>query len=389
MITRSVDPCEMEMKVSVMAMTSQQPVKWFQQLYSKSPTWFRLLRFFAWLNRFKMYLLIMNNQRDGSLDVGFIKSCELERSVKDIVRLVQNESFSWSGAFSDDGVTYKSQELRRLKPRIVEGVMYLGGRVNSTLMILPAKSHVTDLIVEHYHKMNSHAGPTQCLAAIRRDFWVVHGMTTVKRVVSRCAKCRITSAPFCQQMMSPLPHFRTDVGTYAFQHSGVDYFGPFYVKIGRSNFKRFGCLFTCMQVRAIHIEVCHDMSTDSFLMALSRFISRRGAPVALYSDNGSNFIGAEVELRKLIRTLDQGRIVDGLSIQKIEWNFGPPYASHRGGVWERMIKSVRKILNSIMLEQTMTEEVLLTSLAEAERVVNDRPLVPVYDDPEQPEGLAT
>ncbi|MGL4481231.1 MAG: hypothetical protein ACRCTW_01750 [Lactococcus garvieae] len=129
------------------------------------------------------------------------------------------------------------------------------------------------------------------------------------------------------------------------------------------------------------------MTTDSFLMALERFVSRRGTPKALYSDNGTNFIGAEIELKRLFDSLGDKQVQDAMLSRRIEWYFNPPSASHRGGVWERMIRTIRKVLSHLVKEQVTSDEVLLTSLAEVERIINDRPLVPVYDDPELPVTL--
>ena len=98
--------------------------------------------------------------------------------------------------------------------------------------------------------------------------------------------------------MSDLPVARLQYMRPPFHHVGIDYFGPYLIKQGRSLVKRYGCLFTCMTVRAIHIELSHSLSTDSFLCALRRFIARRGRPEHIYSDNSSNFIGAERILRE-------------------------------------------------------------------------------------------
>ena len=135
-------------------------------------------------------------------------------------------------------------------------------------------------------------------------------MAAVRHVLSRCVKCRLLFAPLCQQEMAPLPRCRTEVGEFPFEDCGLDYFGPFKVKLGRSLHKRYGCLFTCLRTRAIHIEVGHDMSTDSFLMALMRFISRCGMPKAMHSSNGSNLVTADLELKCILADLNQDRLTN-------------------------------------------------------------------------------
>jgi uncharacterized protein YwbE len=118
-----------------------------------------------------------------------------------------------------------------------------------------------------------------------------------------------------------------------------------------------------------------------------RLISRRGTPEVIFSDNGSNFVGAEAELKGKLLAIDQCRLVNKLVSHGIDWRFIPPGASHRGGIWERIIRSVKRLLTALISEQTVSDEVLQTSMTEVERILNDRPLVPVYDDPDEPRSL--
>ena len=168
---------------------------------------------------------------------------------------------------------------------------------------------------------------------------------------------------------------------------GVDYFGPLLVKQGRSHVKRYGCLFTCFSVRAVHIEIDHSLEADSFICAYQRFVSRRGKPKEIFSDNGTNFKGAERELREALERWNQDKINDRLRQDEVQWHFNPPEASHQGGVWERMIRSVRKILRSLLSEQLVNDETLLTLMAEVERILNDRPITAQSDSPEDHEPL--
>jgi hypothetical protein len=113
---------------------------------------------------------------------------------------------------------------------------------------------------------------------------------------------------------------------------------------------------------------------------LQRFICRRGGVKLIRSDNGTNFVGGERELREAINALDQATIRQRLLSQEIEWKFNTPGASHMGGVWERMIRSTRKVLQALMREQTMDDEGLSTVLCQAESIVNSRPITYVSDD---------
>lgn len=100
--------------------------------------------------------------------------------------------------------------------------------------------------------------------------------------------------------------------------------------------KRYGVIFTCLAIRAVHLEVAASLDTDSFINALRRFIAQRGQVLELRSDNGTNFIGAERELKRAIKDWNTSKIEDSLLQRGIKWMFNPPAASHHGGVWERV-----------------------------------------------------
>ncbi|XP_068697271.1 uncharacterized protein [Montipora foliosa] len=128
-----------------------------------------------------------------------------------------------------------------------------------------------------------------------------------------------------------------------FTYVGVDFFGPYITKEGRKERKRYGALFTCLVSRAIHIEVSNSLETDSFLNTLRRFIARRGPVHEIRSDNGTNFNGAIRELHEAIEEMDHDKITEKLRKQQTDWRFNPPGAIHMGGVWERQIRTVRRI----------------------------------------------
>jgi len=135
-----------------------------------------------------------------------------------------------------------------------------------------------------------------------------------------------------------------------------------------------------LKIRAVHIEVLHSLDTDSFISALQRFICRRGQVKEIRSDNGTNFVGAEKELRTAILKWNNDKIDNFLRQKTIQWRFNPPTASHMGGVWERQIRSVRKVLSSVMKEQVLDDESLTTVFCLAESVINSRPITVVSDD---------
>ena len=168
-------------------------------------------------------------------------------------------------------------------------------------VILPKQNHVVNLIIRYYHRLAGHLGKEYVLSPIREKFWIINARASVRRILSQCFKCKRQLQQPMQQKMADLPPSRIVPGEPPFSHVGVDYFGPFCVKRGRSRVKRYGVIFTCLVVRAVHVEVAHSLNTDSFINALRRFIARRGRPKEIRSDNGTNLTSAERELKHLIR----------------------------------------------------------------------------------------
>jgi hypothetical protein len=188
--------------------------------------------------------------------------------------------------------------------------------------------------------------------------------------------------------MADLPRDRVTPSKPPFTYTGVDCFGPFEVKRGRSTVKRYGVLFTCLTVRAIHIEVAASLDTESFINALRRFIARRGQPEEIRSDNGGNFVKGEKELKRAVNDWNQTHIHEALLQQNVKWTF-PPAGSHHGGVWERCIRTVRKVILATLKEEQLDDESLNTLMCEVESVVNGRPITKLSDDPRDNEPLTT
>ena len=178
--------------------------------------------------------------------------------------------------------------------------------------------------------------------------------------------------------MADLPDDRTLDGP-PFTNCGVDVFGPFLIKEGRKELKRYGALFTCLASRAVHIECTCSIGTDSFIQALRWFIAKRGNIRVLRSDNGSNFVGAQKELGNALKEMNHQKIqyfLQNIGADYIIWNRNPPAFSHMGGVWERQIRSAQTILLFLLNThgRSLNNESLRTLLAETEAILNSRPL---------------
>ena len=269
----------------------------------------------------------------------------------------------------------------------------MGGRLRHAIdleydnrhpVIIPSKGRVTELIIQDIHDKVGHEGRQHVLAELRKKFWVIRANTAVRRCLHQCIRCRQRIRPAETQKMADLPADRVQQGDQPWVSTGVDFFGPFYTKRGRAQVKRYGVIFTCLAIRAVHLEVAESLSSDSFICALRRFTARRGSHVRIMrSDNGTNFVGADRELKRELDILVEhdSKFRREAINRGIEWRWNPPGSSHFGGVWERLIRSVQKILSAILSEQTFNEETLHTFLCEAESIMNNRPLIPVTSDP--------
>ena len=279
----------------------------------------------------------------------------------------------------------KSSSVSSLNPFLDgDGILRVGGRLeNADLsyeethpIILPAKSHVSLLVVRMCHEEVQHQGRLITEGAVRSaGFWITGVKRLISSMVYQCVKCKKLRGRELHQVMAPLPPDRL-ITTPPFTNVGIDVFGPWQVitrktRGGQANNKRWAVLFSCLTTRAVHIEVIEEMSTSSFLNALRRLVALRGEVKLLRSDRGTNFVGAEKIIGK-----------------DIKWIFNPPHASHMGGVWERMIGIARKILDSMFADNStkgnLTHEVLVTLMAEVSAVMNSRPITNVSNDPEDP-----
>ena len=177
-----------------------------------------------------------------------------------------------------------------------------------------------------------------------------------------------------------------------FERVGVDYAEPIYVKHGPVRrpiiVKAYVSVFVSLSVKAVHLELVSDLTTEAFVACLRRFISRRGKPTVIWSDHGTNFVGAARELQELVEFFNEQKteklISEFCSTQGIQWKFIPERSPHFGGLWEAAVKSMKLHMRRIVGDVKLTFEEMTTVLSQIEACLNSRPLVPF---PSSEEGL--
>ena len=201
------------------------------------------------------------------------------------------------------------------------------------------------LAIREAHTRVLHNGVKETLTEVRAKYWVVKARMSIKSVISKCNLChRYGGLAFKAPPPPPLPSFRV-TELPPFSYTGVDYAGPLYVRPDypaqpRCEKKVWICLYTCCITRAVHIDIVSDLSTPSFIRCLKRFISRRGMPYRMISDNGSTFKSAARVLQKIVA---DNTVSQYLGSRKIKWSFNIEKAPWWGGIFERMIGLTKNV----------------------------------------------
>ncbi|CAH2017105.1 unnamed protein product [Acanthoscelides obtectus] len=334
--------------------------------------------------------------------IGGLTASELSTACTHLTITAQRQSFR------DDYFTLKrdkplpkSSKLLSLNPFIDDkGVIRVGGRIQNSNScfafkhpaVLSGKHQLSKLLCENEHKRLLHAGPQQTLYSLRQRFWVTSGRNLTRQTVRTCIKCFRCNPSVTLPLMGVLPKARVTPAP-PFHTTGVDYAGPVMIKDkpgrGAKLTKAYIALFVCFATRAIHLELVSSLTTETFIGAFRRFTARRGKPQEIWSDNGSNFRGAEAELRELASFLAQNKahLQENISNTGVNWKFIPAFSPHMGGIWEAGVKSAKKHLRRILGSSNLTFEEYYTVLTQIEAVLNSRPIAPMSSSPDDPLAL--
>lgn len=272
--------------------------------------------------------------------------------------------------------------VKKLSPEIdTSGLLRVGGRLRRCDMsaeevhpIIIPKGTVAKLLVRKYHQDTAHTGRTMTMNAVRQaGLWIIGLGGIVKSEIHHCIICKQLRGKCQTQKMADLPKDRITPAP-PFMHCGIDCFGPFTIRERRSDLKRYGMIATCLASRAVHLDILCDLSTDSLLQAIRRLVALRGPIKSIRCDRGTNLMGACNELQKREKSSSlQAQARDKCGIDFV---FNTPQASHMGGVWERLIRTVRSILTPMLSQHStrLTHEDLQTLFCECANIVNSRPI---------------
>lgn len=303
----------------------------------------------------------------------------------------------------------KSSPLLKLVPHVdSQQVLRVGGRLANACIpedakhqiIIPSKSRLAELLIRRAHLLTMHGGPSVMMAHMRQKFWIPKMRQAIQKIVHACAVCIRHRHQPNDQLMANLPDVR--VTQYEpFARSGVDFAGPFLIrksagrppssratirskkeiKAATPTLKAWIPIFTCMAIRAVHLDVMVGLTTEEFMSAFARFVSRKGRCFEMFSDNGLSFVGTDTELSRVLSEWSKAIPMHELAKYQTTWTFITPAAPHQGGAWESMVKRMKYHLRRTVGDHILTRDELYTTITQIEACVNSRPLWPMSDDP--------
>ncbi|GFV82380.1 putative RNA-directed DNA polymerase from transposon X-element [Trichonephila clavipes] len=342
---------------------SEELVPWYAVRFSKYNS---IVRLMGWI------LSFINNSRVHveERELSELSSDDIENAERVLIRLVQDKMFPNLKSIPIVNVFKDNEGIIRVKTKITE-------RKDDPNFIapilMPSKCLLTTRLIEYYHLKHCHAGVQILMSILREKFWIMKTRKTVREVVMKCVPCRrySSNSPMSEPVSLPADRVKD---ANAFNITGIDLAGPLFTRDGG---KVWIVLYTCAIYRAIHLELVSSLSTECFMLSLRRFIARRTRPDTIYTDNGTNFVGTNSELKNL----DWDKIMKETDIKPIKWKFNPPTAAWWGGWWERLVRVIKELLKRTLGKAILTYEELLTVICDCEAVVNSRPLTYVSEDP--------
>ncbi|UYV72361.1 hypothetical protein LAZ67_9002779, partial [Cordylochernes scorpioides] len=340
-----------------------------ENLFGRYSHFLRIVRITAWIYRF------FNNAKIDRRKIisEDLSTEEITKSEIILIRLIQRESFSRHEDKKLQGfkLLVDSSGILRIKTKICRREDFANFRMP---ILLPSDHFLVSLLIRWNHETHGHAGLQTLLGILRENYWILRSRKTVKKIINQCIRCkRFTATPATVESTS-LPEDRVR-DAVVFEIVGVDLTGHLILKNKK---KAWIVIFTCAVYRGVHLELVTSLSMEAFLQAFRRFIARRGRPLIVYSDNGTNFKGMANALKKI----DFSRLKCDPTLKNITWKFIPPGAPWWGGWWERLIGMMKQLLFRILGQTSLGYEELSTVMCDVESLMNTRPLTYLTEESE-------
>ena len=369
-------------------------------LGEKVSSWTRLLKVMQHILSLLNKIDFIRQKRGVSLAP---RPCEVRSScaAREIIKLVQNDAYqNQIKCLVKEKNLSENDILCDLAPFVIDGVLHVGGRLkNSTLpfqvkypILLPPDHPITGCIVRYLHDRIGHQGRHLTHGEVRSNgYHIIKGQSVIRNILAKCVTCKKLRGKNMTQMMADLPGDRLEE-VPPFTNCACDVFGHFFVSEKRATRSNAGkrkiwvLIFVCLVSHAVHLEPLPSLDTTAFRNALQRFICVRGTPKLIRSDNGTNIVATHSQMSELNIADVQSNMLN----RGIEWLFNPPHASHFGGVYERKIGSIRRVMegcSALLGCRTLAYDEFVTLLQEACAIVNNTPLCEVSDDPNDPMPL--
>lgn len=370
------------------------PVPFTITLLCEHSSMSHVTRVVAWILRF----IAKSSKRHNAESSSSLTSAELNNAEQLIVKEYQHIEYEEDIThLKKHGRVATNSKLVSLNPFLDEhSILRVGGRLRNSHInasakhpiILSSHSRLTELLINQAHQRTLHGGARLTLSYIRERFWIVSGIRTVKRQLRKCVKCRRFTTETHQQIMADLPAPRV-TPSRPFTHTGIDFTGHVEVKSNKGRgirtSKGYVAVFVCLATKAVHLELVSDLSTPMFLQAFHRFCNRHSTPSHCYSDNGTNFVGAnrllKREYQEIIQNINKD-FFDNINHLDIQWHFNAPAWPSAGGLWESAVKSLKYHLKRVLGDQKLTYEEFTTLLTHVEACLNSRPLCALTEDPD-------
>jgi hypothetical protein len=382
-----------ELKQNATVLATEVKEESLMEFVKRHSNWTKLKVSTAWLLRFKLWAQETECGKHKELytgPTGAITVSEIMNGELAIVTYVQRKAFhNEIGNLRNVGPRMKRTQLHNLHPFLDQlGALRVGGRLTESelsynekhQLILPRNHHLAQIIARSYHEAYLHAPPKTLLYLLRKRFWIVNGQRLCYQIERKCITCIKALGIPRDQIQGALPKGRVAIGNLWFQ-TGCDILGPVLIKIGRSQVKRYIMGLVSFTVKAVHFEILPDLTVQSFLNAMRRFIARRSRPQKLITDNAGTFSAGVREINDMQELYNSSGVEHYMRENEIEWVPNVPKASNRNGLFERPFRSLRRAMLNTLHGQVTTEDQLATVVTECEHLYNSRPLCANSDSP--------